>query len=663
MAMVLIRGIDIVFHPLPRAVAEWLQRFASGSVFYGSAALCFMRAKGSRGDRFAWWSFGLALLLWGSADLYYSAVLWSREFVPYPSLADGLWLAFYFPAYAAIWSLLRKGAGSRRRGVMLDAVIGGFGVGSAAAAIAFSVVLANTSGTAVATATNLAYPVGDLGLLALVVVTITVTGWQAAGAWRLIACALGIFVVADSIYLVRVAQGTYTLGGVVDLGWPVAALLIGLAARQAEPARAPDSQTGTGVVVPAVSGLAALALIVVDQFVRVNPLAVGLAVATLVLIVVRQYLAVRDNGRLLDRSRVDAMTDALTGLGNRRQLTIDLAAHLEHLDSAEPLRLTMFDLDGFKQYNDTFGHPAGDQLLIRLATRLTRLLEGRGTAYRMGGDEFCTLWQQTNTNQATLTSEAVEALSEQGEAFSIGCSHGSALLPCEATDAENALRIADRNMYICKRGGRASAGRQSVDVLYQVLAERDPEIGDHMGTVADLAFATAVRLQFSQEDVDLTVQTALLHDIGKMAIPDTILNKRGPLDDVEQRFMEQHTVIGERIVSAAPALAPVGKLVRATHERHDGSGYPDGLAGNDIPLIARIVAVCDTYNAITTDRPYRTTRNRTDAIAELRRCAGTQFTHDVVEAFVGALRGQPDGPLAAMSPTVVATGPRLAVAR
>ena len=224
------RVVSILFHPFPASVAEWLQKFSAGAVFYGAACLCLTRGRSNRDERFAWRAFALAMVLWGTGDLYFSGVLSERDVVPYPSLADGLWLAFYLPAYAAIASLLRRRVGALSRGSRLDALIGGLGVGSAGAATAFGVVLHNTTGSALSTATNLAYPVGDLGLLALVVAAITVTGWKAAGGWRWIAMAFGVFAVADSIFLVQVAQGTYATGDLVDLGWPVAALLIGIMA-------------------------------------------------------------------------------------------------------------------------------------------------------------------------------------------------------------------------------------------------------------------------------------------------------------------------------------------------------------------------------------------------------------------------------------------------
>jgi diguanylate cyclase (GGDEF)-like protein/PAS domain S-box-containing protein len=342
--------------------------------------------------------------------------------------------------------------------------------------------------------------------------------------------------------------------------------------------------------------------------------------------------------QMLAQSRREAMTDALTGLGNRRQLSADLTAHLDELDPARPLMLTLFDLDGFKQYNDMFGHPAGDQLLERLTARLSALLAGRGTAYRMGGDEFCALWNLSDVGEASvMTIEAVAALSEHGESFSIGCSYGSVLLPNETTDSTEALRIADRRMYVRKGSGHPSAARQSSDVLQRALAESSSELSLHLGGVADLVCATAERLGVREEDMEAARQTGLLHDVGKFAIPDAILDKRGPLEESEWEFMKRHTVIGERIISAAPALAAVAKFVRSTHERYDGGGYPDGLAGDAIPLIARIVSVCDAYDAMVTNRAYRDACERSQAIAELRRCSGTQFDPDVVEALVGVL--------------------------
>jgi two-component system, cell cycle response regulator len=169
--------------------------------------------------------------------------------------------------------------------------------------------------------------------------------------------------------------------------------------------------------------------------------------------------------------------------------------------------------------------------------------------------------------------------------------------------------------------------------LLRSLGERDPELVAHSAAVTELARGVAAALGLHGEACDLVVRAAELHDIGKVAIPDAILSKAGPLDDHERAFIRRHTVIGEAIIEAAPALRPVAALVRASHEHWDGSGYPDGLAGEAIPLGARIVAVCDAFSAMVQARPYGDVLSDDAAVSELRRCAGTQFDPAVVAAF------------------------------
>jgi diguanylate cyclase (GGDEF)-like protein len=337
---------------------------------------------------------------------------------------------------------------------------------------------------------------------------------------------------------------------------------------------------------------------------------------------------------------VEALTDSLTGLGNRRALALDLERLLPSASDAAPLVLALFDLDGFKHYNDSFGHPAGDDLLGLLGRNLGRVLAGRGRAYRMGGDEFCVVIEPGAEVAMPIVEAAAAALSDHGDGFRIGCSYGSIALPREADDASSALRIADQRMYTAKNSGRASAGRQSKDVLLRALAERDPSLGEHLTDVAGLAEEVAQRLGLSREEIEQVCQAAELHDIGKVAIPDAILHKPGALDEHEWAFIRRHTLIGERIIDAAPALGRVAALVRSSHERYDGGGYPDGTAGADIPLGARIVAICDAFDAMTTDRAYRRAMIPEAALLELRRCAGTQFDPVVVETFCAVWAGR-----------------------
>lgn len=189
-------------------------------------------------------------------------------------------------------------------------------------------------------------------------------------------------------------------------------------------------------------------------------------------------------------------------------------------------------------------------------------------------------------------------------------------------------------MYARANSRAESAGRQTIDVLTKVLAERHPHLGEHVDDVTRLCARVADVLALPAAERELLLQAAALHDIGKAAVPDSILEKREPLDEEEWAYMRQHTLIGERILEAAPSLADAAELVRASHEHFDGGGYPDGLVGDEIPLAARIVAVCDAYDAMTTSRPYRPApMSPRGALAELRRSAGTQFDPAVVAVF------------------------------
>ena len=345
------------------------------------------------------------------------------------------------------------------------------------------------------------------------------------------------------------------------------------------------------------------------------------------------------------RSQVElqlaADTDGLTGLGNRRVLATALEHATQNASPERPVLLTMYDLDGFKLYNDTFGHPAGDALLVRLADDLSSALDEDAKAYRMGGDEFCVVATLPSVDAAlSVAVRGQEALSEHGEGFTVSASYGAVVIPTETRDVIEALRIADQRMYAQKTFSRLSAPRQTTDVLMRMMVERNAELGEHLSGVALLAEAVSLKLGLTREQAEEVKRAAALHDIGKLAIPESILSKTGPLTGAEWGFIRQHTVIGERILSVAPSLAGCAAIIRSSHEWWDGSGYPDGLAGEDIPLAARIVFVCDAFDAMISSRPYRPARSEEEALAELRRCAGTQFDPSVVACFVDEVHSQ-----------------------
>jgi two-component system cell cycle response regulator len=609
----------------------WLHDVLYNGVLLGSAALCVARAMLRPTERVAWSVMGLALALWAGGNLYWTFVLADVAAAPFPSWADALWLAFLPAAYVAILLLMRDRSPQLDSRMWLDGIIAALTTGALSAAIVFGAVQETTGGDTAAVATNLAYPLGDMILLATVLGAVTAGRGRLDPTWLFFAAGIGVFAVADSIYLFRVADGSYTAGGLLDIGWPVGALLAGLSAWQPAVRRRVAAEKLPSVGVPVVLALVALAILVYDHFERANMLALALSTAAIVAVVIRLVLTHRESLDNLVTSRRQACTDSLTGLGNRFAL---MGAMERALADGAPHVLLLFDLDGFKNYNDSYGHPAGDALLARLGSRLATATAADGGAYRIGGDEFCVLaaWP-ADAPLDPLVARARAALSEEGEGFKVGASCGHAVLHGEAPDAAEALRVADRRLYAEKNSGRVSARIQSAQVLRRALEAWDAELGEHTGDVAALAAQVARRLGLDDGEVERISTAAELHDVGKIAIPRSILRKPGPLDADEWSFMRRHTLIGERIAQGAPALVGVAGLIRSSHERWDGGGYPDGLAGDAIPLGAQILFVCDSFSAMTTDRCYKAAMSHAEALEELRDHAGTQFAPTVVEAF------------------------------
>jgi two-component system cell cycle response regulator len=462
----------------------------------------------------------------------------------------------------------------------VDGLIGALGMGAIAAAIVFEAVLHNVEGSAAAVITNLAYPVGDLLLLSLVVGVMVVGGRRMVGTFGWIAAGMCAFAVADSIYLYQAAVGSYTAGTPLEAGWAASAVLIAVAAsRPVSSSVRQGKERSPSIAGPVGFGLAGLGLLIVDHFQRTNLLALALASLCVLAVLARLGATFRDNVRMLSASRHEAKTDALTGLGNRRALVNDLALALAAPKHSGATMLILFDLNGFKQYNDTYGHPAGDALLARLGARQAAALPKSGAAYRMGGDEFCVLSPIENHDAgAELVARTTAALAEWGEGFTIDCSFGAVVLREDCSTVEEALTLADRRMYENKRSGRISAGRQATDVLLRALAEHHPDLEGHLDGVTELAVTAARELGLDPTAVEHVRPVAQLHDIGKVAIPSEIINKRGALDDAEWAFMKGHTLIGERILLAAPALASVAEAVRSSHERTEGLATPTALS-------------------------------------------------------------------------------------
>jgi diguanylate cyclase (GGDEF)-like protein len=601
---------------VPDVVSEALYQV----ILVGAAGLCVARAVLVATERLPWLLFATGLVLWSAADLTYLVLYGIHGTPPFPAFTDALYLAFYVCCYAGLVLLLSARLRPFRRSLWLDGLVAGFTLAAFTAAFVFGPVLRSTKGEPLTVAVTLAYPVADLLLLCFVGIALALTGWRPDRTWGLIAGSFVFTAVADGLYAISASSQTYTPGRMTDTLWAASSLALAFAAWQLRtPAQRP-ARDGVAIFAPVFFAVAALGLLMAGWFTGLLPVAGLLAMLGLLAAVARAGLTFNENVVLLRASRSEALTDSLSGLHNRRMLMRALEAGLARPGGQT---LVFFDLDGFKHYNDAFGHVAGDALLARLAGKLAASVGDRGSAYRLGGDEFCVLLDPPAGPGDPVIAAADAALSEHGEGFSIGASYGIAQLPREAATAEQAVRLADERMYVHKDSRRGGGSQQAHSVLVQVLVEREPELHEHLRAVALLAQKTGLELGLHDDDLEKVIRGAELHDVGKIAVPDSVLHKPAALDDGEWQIMRQHPVVGERILATVPALGIVGRLVRASHERWDGTGYPDHLAGDEIPLGARIIGVCDAFDAEL-------------AIRELRRCSGTQFDPAVVEAFCRA---------------------------
>src|SRR3954466_9765140 len=585
---------------------SWLlEKWGYNVVLVGSGVICLLRGATVRAERAAWLTMGVGVVGWAICNVWYTAVLWDMDPIPIPSVSDVLWLIYYPIVYVAVAMLLRARIARFHPSLWVDGALAALAVAALSAAVVFQSVLETTGGRPLEVATNLAYPLGDLVLLGMVTGGVALTGWKPGRTCGALALSFIVFGVSDGIYLWGNATGSWQAGSVFEAGWPAATLLLAWAAWMPPKHVRPRPLAGRRMlVVPTLFALLGLTLLISDHFDRLNLLAVALAWASVLAVIGRFGMTFFPNLTTPPDTRQEALTDALTGLGNRRKLLRDLEEAL-HAGAAAPSTLVLFDLNGFKGYNDVFGHPAGDALLARLGARLGEAMGGDGRAYRMGGDEFCVLAPLQEGNPLATVERGRRALAEVGDGFEIRAADGCVLVPEEAADAGAALGIADRRMYAEKATARRSADEQSRDVLLKALEEHHPDLGAHVHDVGLLAAAVASEIGLDARALQHVRHAAELHDIGKVAVPSSILDKPGKLDPEEWEFIARHTIIGERILGAADALRPGATLVRASHEHYDGKGYPDGLRGEEIPLGARIVSVCDAYDAMTSDRPYQ----------------------------------------------------------
>jgi diguanylate cyclase (GGDEF)-like protein/putative nucleotidyltransferase with HDIG domain len=368
--------------------------------------------------------------------------------------------------------------------------------------------------------------------------------------------------------------------------------------------------------------------------------------------------------RLIAKLSSAARTDSLTGLTNRRGFEELFETELERARrSGRPLSVIVGDLDGFKAINDRFGHAAGDRALEKLSEILQSVKRRIDTAARVGGEEFAVIAPDSDHHAAYILAERMRREVRDtftGEQLPLTISLGVATFPRHGASAESLIGGADEALYAAKKLGRdrtvvynpeiaetlmVATGQatprserhsSTVLALAEVIDIRDSGTAAHSETVGRYAGAIARELGLAADLVERVRFGGIVHDVGKIGISDTVLRKPGWLSDEDWDEMRRHPEIGARILRGAN-LDDIGEWVRAHHERPDGQGYPEGKAGTEIPLEARILAVADAYEAMTSDRVYRPAMSSMAAREELKQCAGSQFDSRVVEAFLKLL--------------------------
>jgi len=663
----------------------WFTTYVYPLTFLPAAALCLIWAKAGGRERVSWALVGIGYLCWSAAFFTYNLSVASGHQPPIPSLADAGWLAYYPLVFVGLLGLVRSRVFGLSKGVWLDGLIGALALAAFGAAFLVDPIVSAVPGDQAAAATLLAYPVGDVAL-ALVVLTVGAQlGWRPGRDWLMIAAALALQVGVDVLYSYKSAQGTWQFGTLLDVIWPLAAMLIASAAWN-RPTAQPrvESDRWRALAVPSAFALLALGLLVLGSFEQVGGTPSVLAAGAVVASLFRAVTTFQEKRVLGDL----VLQDPLTGLLNHAAFHDAVEAEIDrHQDSTRPFSVVMLDLDGFKSVNDLRGHAEGDRLLREVAEAIRDIPRDGDVAARVGGDEFALLLRGADGPGATAVAERLrDSVRERGAG--IDASFGVGTWPMDGPSKNLLLLRADTALYAAKSAQREPvrdddhdasgvplrtskeeverskrdleraqlrAYAEDVRNSYTRELHRSQELKEsYLATVKTMAAAVeakdeytgghiqrvhAIGLLLARELVPASAKDAqlsygfLLHDVGKLAVPDAVLNKAGKLTEDEWKLMKLHPEQGVAILSAVPFLGKALEVVRHHHERWDGAGYPDGLQGEEIPLWARIFAVVDTVDAITSDRPYRGAQSLDVAIAELRKGAGSQFDSACVEAF------------------------------
>ena len=426
------------------------------AVVVSAGLALLLRARASKTDRTAWALIGIAVLTWGAGEIYWALFVVNDPTPPYPSPADAGYLGFYLFAYAGIALLIRSRAHELDWRLWTDGLIAALGTAALGTLLVFDFVAARTTGTTWEVAATLAYPLNDIALISLIACVIALSSWRLGRTWGLLLAGLAATAVADIAYSVEASQGVLAPGNWIDPVYLLSAAFFGALMWQPNAATIQTTQVSERreLMVPGIFAAFMIGLAIMQYIGGSSGLSTVLWAMTITAVIVRLALAVRTNRALLEQ----VQTDPLTQLSNRGRMQVDLKNACASASADSPAALYLFDLNGFKRYNDTFGHPAGDELLIQLGRALQRAVGDDGVAYRIGGDEFCVLFTCVRSRFDAMAKKTAEALTASDRGVEVSASWGGAVIPDDADSPSEALQLADVRMYAQKESRRVAGG-------------------------------------------------------------------------------------------------------------------------------------------------------------------------------------------------------------
>ncbi|RKT54925.1 diguanylate cyclase [Saccharothrix australiensis] len=646
----------VVYYAIPRQGAGIAARVVLYCLTSLSAAVMVLLAarREQDGARLPWLLLGSSQVVYATADMTFYVHHYLLGRTGFPSPADAFYLGHYPLTVAALLLLIRRRTPGRDLQSALDASV----LAVVAAMLSWLYLIgprARLDQPPLAMVASVAIPVMDLAMLVVALRLFMGTG-KRTHSFLLLATSLLAILTADTLYVLQQLNGTYQAGNFLDAVWLGGNLTLGAAALHptmgavAEPTAAREHVLGpVRIAALCAAALTAPAMLVVQHATgRFHDIPVIAAACAMLfaLVIARLAAMVADQRKL-------AITDALTGLHTRRFFVAQLPIEVERARRAGgSVAVLIADVDRFKAINDSHGHPAGDQVLVEIARRLRRAARAGDVVARYGGEEFALLAPGARPAElAAIARRLRDSVAASPIAATAGVwlpatvSVGAACYPEHGGDPAEVIAAADRSLYAAKVSGRdravVGAGRPdhdptTIDHLCRLADEVDLRLGAPRSSRAVGRWARLLATGLGHdEDAARTAELAgRLRDIGKVVVPDAVLTKRAALDADEWRLVRRHAEHGFLLADTVPGFFPVAQVIRQHHERFDGTGYPQGLAGEAIRWEARLVAVCDVWAALLGDRPHRQAFGADEAREVLRSGRGTLFDPDAVDLFL-----------------------------